>query len=199
MISLLIFAVTVVKPLAYGGVKAYHPGWSVNSTMRRPDLEYQVDALGKSGQDLKQGFQVPEGLKINIIELLVRNIGSGGPGYRFVLYTEDDEEIYSQILDSKTFPGSNSSNEAFRRIILPEDIGAGQYYFTIRLNGSYNPFDLQYNEYLSFYCRECLGTNYNPYGELLVNGEEPKEGRSNLVFNAYYMENPDIVDAAEDE
>ena len=163
----------------------------INSTMRRPDLEYEIDSLGKSWLNLKQGFEVSGGFKINIIELLVKTIGNGHPGYLFTLCREDGEEIYSQVLDSTSYPGSKNADAAYRRIILPEDIGEGKYYFKLRLNGTYNPLTPGYDEFLSFYCRSCLGTNYNPYGELLVNGKEPESGRSNLVFNVYYMKTPE--------
>ena len=193
LLPIIIFVVlgaSVIKPLSYQGVNAYHPGWSVNSTMRRPDLEYEIDSLGKSVQILKQEFEVPNEHRINIIELLVEITGNGDPGYLFTLYHEDGEELYSKILDSSSFPGVKYSEAAYHRIIFPKEIGAGNYYFTIRLNGPYDPLKPMYEEFLSFYCRSCLGANYNPYGELLVNGKEPEEGRSNLVFNAYYMESP---------
>lgn len=192
VIALIVFAVSVIKPITFHDVNAYHPGWSVNSKMRRPDLEYEIASLGKSGQDLKQGFEVPEGFKINIIELLVETTGNGEPGYLFTLCREDGEEVYSQVLDSSSYFGSRNAGANYRRIILPEDIGEGKYYFRIRLNGTYNPLTPGYEEFLSFYCRSCLGTNYNPYGELLVSEEVPESGRSNLVFNAYYMETPEV-------
>lgn len=192
VVTLVVLAVSVIKPLTYHGDKAYHSGWSVNSTMRRPDLEYEISSLGKSGQDLKQGFEVPGGFRINTIELLVETTGKGKPGYLFTLCREDGEEVYSQVLDSSSYFGSRNIGAAYRRITLPEDVGEGRYFFKIRLNGIYNPLTPGYEEFLSFRCRSCLGTNYNPYGELLVNGAEPNEGRSNLVFNAYYKETPKL-------
>ena len=100
-----------IKPLSYQKMPSNHTGWSVNSDMRREELEYQFEGL----DTLTQTFSIKKGFRFNLIQV---NVGSQGT---FTLYNGNGTELYTERF-------SNSCWE----ISFPNVYEEGDYYFTVK-------------------------------------------------------------------
>ena len=152
--------------------------------MRRPDLEYQIDNLSEKSE-LRQSFSVRRGFTFDRIDIFAARLDEECDSrenpldYDFKLLSSDGTLLYTQKLSESFHINDRDASASYQTIKLPVEYGEGDYAFTIQSVWESAP------ESWSFFARSCLGQNYNPKGELLIDGAEPVHGASNLVFNVY--------------